>query len=213
MLRKMYRMYLKVSRRSIWVPWLSFDIQLAWIRAMKTALNSSFCAVTADSKWRWQHCSVRGVPGSLGKTTDSAKTGSNRSLAPILLVLTDGKWRHLALQTLSLNIVCQTGPWCTFQCHREIIHQHEYVFECRWVLSLLRQLISSPVPHESWQETKHYSTMRLSSTMATHTILIRWNSLVYRYTATEGKDGTIEQAKKYDSTCWTDLPDVNLSTT
>ena len=41
-----------------WVPWLSFDVQQApWIRAtcIKTALNSSFCTVIADSKSRWPH--------------------------------------------------------------------------------------------------------------------------------------------------------------
>ena len=44
-----------------WVSWLSFDVQQAWMRAVKTALNSSFCAVTADSKSRWPHWQKTGV--------------------------------------------------------------------------------------------------------------------------------------------------------
>ena len=35
-----------------WVSWPSFHVQQAWVRAMKTALESSFCAVTADSLTR-----------------------------------------------------------------------------------------------------------------------------------------------------------------
>ena len=38
-----------------WVSWLSFDIKQAWRWAIKTALNSSFCGVTADSKSMWPH--------------------------------------------------------------------------------------------------------------------------------------------------------------
>ena len=38
-----------------WVSWLHFDVYQARIRTIKTALNSSFCAVTADSKSRWPH--------------------------------------------------------------------------------------------------------------------------------------------------------------
>ena len=45
----------KYIEAKYWVSCLSFDVWRAWIRAIKTALNSSFCAVTADSKSRWPH--------------------------------------------------------------------------------------------------------------------------------------------------------------
>ena len=38
-----------------WVSWLRFDVRRAWIRAIKTALNSSFWSVTADSESGWPH--------------------------------------------------------------------------------------------------------------------------------------------------------------
>ena len=45
----------KYIEAKCWVSCLSFDVWRAWIRAIKTALNSSFCAVTADTKSRWRH--------------------------------------------------------------------------------------------------------------------------------------------------------------
>ena len=36
-----------------WVSWQGLDVERGWIRAIKTALNSLFCAVIADSKSRW----------------------------------------------------------------------------------------------------------------------------------------------------------------
>ena len=52
-------MHLTIVYESIeatyWVSWLSFDVQQAWIRAIQTAFNSSFCAVTVDPKSRWPH--------------------------------------------------------------------------------------------------------------------------------------------------------------
>ena len=54
MLRQMHFTNVSESiEAKYWVSWLSFDVQQAWILAIKTALNSSFCAATADSKSRW----------------------------------------------------------------------------------------------------------------------------------------------------------------
>ena len=52
MLRQLYRSNLSVSFEvKYWVSWLISDVSQTWRRAIKPALHSSFCAITADSKW------------------------------------------------------------------------------------------------------------------------------------------------------------------
>ena len=55
-LRLMHWTNLSVSiEAENWVSWPSPDVQRTWRRAIETAFNSSFCAVTAVSKSRWPH--------------------------------------------------------------------------------------------------------------------------------------------------------------
>ena len=64
-------MCLKVSPEAkYWASWPSYDVYQTWTWAMKSALNSSFCAVTIYSKSRWLHgkkACFRGVESSLRK--------------------------------------------------------------------------------------------------------------------------------------------------
>ena len=74
MLRQMHLTNVSESiEAKYWVSWLSFDVQQTWIQTIKTALNSPFCAVTADSTSRWPHGKktlyFRGVVWTLTKKT------------------------------------------------------------------------------------------------------------------------------------------------
>ena len=52
MLRQMHLTNVPESNEAKYrVSWLRLYVEQAWTRAMKPALNSSFCAVTSDSKW------------------------------------------------------------------------------------------------------------------------------------------------------------------
>ena len=57
-----------------WVSWVSFDFNKCEYELSKLPLNSSFCAVTADSKLRWPHSEkafFRGVVVTRSPRTNS----------------------------------------------------------------------------------------------------------------------------------------------
>ena len=76
-----------------WVSWPRFDV--TWIRATKLPLNSSFCAVTVDSKSRWSHgkkAYVCGVVNIRSTVSNGACTGRDIS------------WQKLAYSTNTTSI-------------------------------------------------------------------------------------------------------------